>query len=42
MYEVVQYLARLMQWESLNKRISSDELGASYRELNHDPPDLSI
>lgn len=42
MSEVVQALVRLMQRASLNKRRSSDEPGASYRQLDHDPSDLSI
>lgn len=42
MSEVVQALVRLMQRASLNKRRSSDEPGASYRQLDHDHSDLSI
>lgn len=42
MSEVVQALVRLMQRASLNKRRSSDEPGASHRQLDHDPSDISI
>eukprot|EP00252_Welwitschia_mirabilis_P025807 TRINITY_DN8212_c0_g1_i1.p1 TRINITY_DN8212_c0_g1~~TRINITY_DN8212_c0_g1_i1.p1 ORF type:complete len:514 (-),score=99.09 TRINITY_DN8212_c0_g1_i1:378-1919(-) len=42
MSEVVQALVRLMQRASLNKRISSDEVGISYRQFDMDPSDLSV
>ncbi|KAH9301682.1 hypothetical protein KI387_013265, partial [Taxus chinensis] len=42
MSEVVQALVRLMQRASLNKRRSGDEPGASYRQSDHDPSDLSL
>lgn len=42
MSEVVQALVRLMQRASLNKRRSGDEVGASYRQSDHDPSDFSI